>query len=51
MSSTDPLSYSCVPGTVLGDRDTDGRYPPASYGLAGETADTHLCTRKATVTL
>lgn len=40
-----------MPGAMLGDRDTDGLYPPESYGLAGETANRHLCTHKAAITL
>lgn len=32
-------------------RDTDGLYPRGSYGLAGETTNTHLCTHKDMITL
>lgn len=51
MYSTDRLSSYYMPGTVLGDRNTDGLYPPGSYVPAGATANVHLCTYKDIITL
>lgn len=49
--STDRLSSYYMPGTVLGDRNTDGLCPPGSYVLAGAITYIHLCTYKDIITL